>query len=280
MTHAVGFGGVHAAALGSLATVDIAEGRYQDAYDKLKPLVEDPFFHVTPMMWPDFIEAAARSNHAADATAIADRLDERARVSGSPFALGVAARSRAIVSEETEAEPHFRAALEALADSRAAVDLGRAHLTYGEWLRRRKRRRDSSDQLRAAGAVFATTGAEQFVQRTNRELEAIGDRAHAATADRPAGLTSQELTVAELAAEGKTNAEIGATMFLSAQHGRLPPPQGLPEAGDLVAPSARRPPRTLIGPHDYVPHVVRTATGRSILGSHLEPGGADAPRDD
>ena len=116
----------------------------------------------------------------------------------------------------TEAEPHFRAALEALAGSRAAVDLGRAHLTYGEWLRRRKRRRDSSDQLRAAGAVFATTGAEQFVQRTNRELEAIGDRAHAATADRPAGLTSQELTVAELAAEGKTNAEIGATMFLSA----------------------------------------------------------------
>ena len=216
MTQAVGFGGVHAAALGSLATVDIAEGRYQHAYAKLKPLVEDPFFHVTPMMWPDFIEAAARSDHAADATAIADRLDGLARVSGSPFALGVAARSRAIVSEEPEAEPHFRAAIEALADSRAAVDLGRAHLTYGEWLRRRKRRRDSSDQLRAAGAVFATTGAEQFVQRTNRELEAIGDRAHAATADRPAGLTSQELTVAELAAEGKTNAEIGATMFLSA----------------------------------------------------------------
>lgn len=215
MIQAMGFGGVHSSAMGALAMVDLAEGSYEDAYAKLKPLVDDPFFHVTQSMWPDFVEAAVRSGHVEDAHAFADQLDGRAQVCESAWARGVAARSRALVSDDDEAELHFRASLGELAGSRAEVDLGRTHLTYGEWLRRRKRRGDARVQLLAAAEVFAGTGADPFVERANRELEAAGESARAATDGRLPVLTTQERTVAELAASGRTNAEIGATMFLS-----------------------------------------------------------------
>ncbi|WP_200944872.1 MULTISPECIES: AAA family ATPase [unclassified Nocardioides] len=215
MIHAMGFGGVQGSAMAALATVDLADGQYDAAYTKLKPFVDDPFFHVTQMMWPDFAEAAVRSGHAAEAQEVADQLESRARVNGSPWARGVAARTRALVCEDAEAEPHFAEALALLAGTRAEVDLGRAHLTYGEWLRRRKRRKDARAQLHAAAEVFAGTGAAPFVERGCRELEAAGEPARAATDGHLPLLTPQERTVAELAAAGRTNAEIGATMFLS-----------------------------------------------------------------
>ena len=117
-----GFRGVHVAALGSLATVDIASA-YQDAYDKLKPMVEDPFFHVTPMMWPDFIEAAARRRPRRRC----DGHRRPARRAGQSerfaVALGVAARSRASCRRNPRPSRTSGRAIEALADSRAAVDL-------------------------------------------------------------------------------------------------------------------------------------------------------------
>jgi DNA-binding CsgD family transcriptional regulator len=216
MILAMGFGGVHASAVSALATVGLADGRYEEAYAHLKPLVDDPFFHVTQMTWPDFVEAAVRTGHDDEARDIADLLDGRALASGTPWVRGVAARSRALVSDDDAAEPHFRAAVAALEGGRAAVELGRAHLVYGEWLRRRKRRKDARVQLLAAAEVFADTGAEPFVQRANRELEAAGEPARSPGDGRLPTLTPQEQTVAELAALGRTNAEIGATMFLSA----------------------------------------------------------------
>jgi DNA-binding CsgD family transcriptional regulator len=216
MIQAMGFGGVHSSAMGALAAVDLAEGQYADAYDKLEPLVHDPFFHTTQLMWPDFVEAAVRSGHVDEARDFADQLDARARACASSWAQGVAARSRALVSDDEAAEPYFREALAHLDGTRSGLDLGRAHLTYGEWLRRRKRRKDARVQLLAAAEVFAGTGAEPFVQRANRELEAAGEPARAESGGHLPPLTPQERTVAELAAAGRTNAEIGASMFLSA----------------------------------------------------------------
>jgi DNA-binding CsgD family transcriptional regulator len=216
MILAMGFGGVHASAVSALATVGLAEGRYEEAYAHLKPLVDDPFFHVTQMTWPDFVEAAVRTGRVEEARAFADQLDERARASGTPWVRGVAARSRALVSDDDAAEPHFRAAVAALEGNRAEVELGRAHLVYGEWLRRRKRRKDARAQLLAAAEVFAGTGAEPFVGRANGELEAAGEPVRSTGDGRLPMLTPQEQTVAELAAAGRTNAEIGASMFLSA----------------------------------------------------------------
>jgi len=215
MIQAMGFAGVHSSAMSALATVDLAEGSYEAAYDKLKPLVDDPFFHVTQLMWPDFAEAAVRSGRVAEAREIADRLDGRALANGSVWARGVAARTRALVSDDAAAEQHFLAALAALTGTRSGVDLGRTHLTYGEWLRRRKRRKDARGQLHAAAEVFAGTGATAFVARADRELEAAGEPARATSDGQLPLLTPQERTVAELAAAGRTNAEIGATMFLS-----------------------------------------------------------------
>ncbi|WP_028643551.1 AAA family ATPase [Nocardioides sp. URHA0020] len=216
MIHAMGFGGVHASAMSALATVDLAEGRYQDAYDKLKPLVDDPFFHVTQLMWPDFAEAAARCGHREEADSFADQLEARAQACGSAWAQGVAARTRAVVAADAVAEQSFQAALALLEGTTSGVDLGRTHLTYGEWLRRQRRRGEARVQLYAAAEVFASIGAEPFLHRTNRELEAAGETVRAGDGQHLPVLTPQEQTVAELAAAGRTNAEIGATMFLSA----------------------------------------------------------------
>ncbi|MEU6073673.1 AAA family ATPase [Micromonospora sp. NPDC047074] len=217
-TYQMGFGGVQAAALAVLATVDIAEGRNADAYERLKPFIDDPFLHVTATTWPDFAEAAARSGHLTEARATVVQLEEQADACRTPWARGVAARSRAVVeaaASGADVEQHFRTAVAALDGCRALVDEGRAHLAYGEWLRRAKRRADARPHLRRAAEIFGQAGADAFADRAGRELQALGDTWSEAAPGRPAGLTSQELTVAELAAGGHTNAEIGAAMFLS-----------------------------------------------------------------
>lgn len=226
MTYAMGFGGVQASAMASLATADLANGNYSSAYDRLKPFVDDPFLHVTAIMWPDFAEAAVRSGHLAEAVQTVEKLESVAQLSGSGWARGIALRARALLGVDGageddpqvaggQVEAHFRASIDALDGTRAIVDLGRAHLGLGEWLRRMKRRRDARPYLRTAAELFARAGAEPFVERANRELEATGDIASISDVRHHADLTQQEFTVAELAASGRTNAEIAATMFLS-----------------------------------------------------------------
>lgn len=224
-TCAMGFGGVHSSAMSGLATVDIAEGRYADGYERLKPLVDAPFFHVTPMMWPDFVEAAVRSDHTDEAIRTVDELEARADACGTVWARGVAARSRALVSGDGPRSPgaatettesHFLAAIAHLEGCRALTDLGRAHLVYGEWLRRNRRRRDARSHLRQAVEIFDRAGTPAFSVRAERELAAAGDLPLSPASPRALrDLTQQERTVAELAAAGRTNAEIGAAMFLS-----------------------------------------------------------------
>jgi DNA-binding CsgD family transcriptional regulator len=211
----MGFGGVHSAAVAALAIADVAAGRHESAYARLKPQMDDPFLHVTQLYYGDFVEVCARLGHSAEAAETAELLIERAEASGSPWAHSVASRSRALLAPDDEAEEFYRAAITGVTGTRVVVDQGRAHLVYGEWLRRMRRRREARTHLRRAAEVFAGAGADVFAERAGRELRALGDNPTGPAERPPLDLTPQQLTVARLAAAGHTNAEIGATMFLS-----------------------------------------------------------------
>ncbi|MFC7494909.1 MULTISPECIES: helix-turn-helix transcriptional regulator [unclassified Nocardioides] len=212
---AVGFGGVWAAAVATLATRDLAEGQYRDAYDKLLPLVEESFLQVGPTYFPDFVEAAARTDRPEVAARYVADLEGRAGVNGSAWCAGLAARSRALVAPPEEAEQHYLAALDHLDGTTARVDLGRTHLLYGEWLRRVRRRAEASRQLALAHAVLEQAGADMFLPRARAELEATGAAVDATGPAPHHALTPQELSISRLAGEGNTNAEIGAQLFIS-----------------------------------------------------------------
>ncbi|GAB1819501.1 helix-turn-helix transcriptional regulator [Herbidospora sp. RD11066] len=211
--NAVGFGGVGAAAVAAVGVRDLAEGDYRAAYDRLRPLIQDPFLHVTPLQFPDFVEAAARSGKAAEARPVADRLMEMAETNGSPWCRGLALRSRALLGDSPEAD--YLAAIEALEPTHAAIDLARAHLLYGEWLRRSRRRREAGEHLQLAATLFEQAGAHLFVPRAQAEIEAAGLKAVAEKDDQLPDLTPQELTIARQAALGRTNAEIAGNLFIS-----------------------------------------------------------------
>ena len=211
---ALGLGGVHASGLTALAVRDLADGAYGEAYALLKPFVDDPFLQVTPLEYPDFVEAAVRSDRRDAAAPVVARLEEIAVANGSPWARGAAERCRALVDDDA-AEGHFAAALEAFGPTGIDIELARTHLLYGEWLRRARRRRAAGEHLRVAEELFIRCEAPAFVDRARRELKAAGAPARPAGPAGAPGLTTQELTVARLAAAGNTNAEIGATMFIS-----------------------------------------------------------------
>ena len=211
---AMGFAGVHSSGVAALAVRDLAEGHYRDAYSRLRPLVQEPFLQVTPLEFADFVEAAVRAGHVAEATPYVHRLAELARANGSPWARAMADRSRALVDDDPE--PLYVAAIATLEPTDIDVERGRSHLLYGEWLRRRKRRRDAREQLHAALDLFERSAAPAFAERARTELTATGLKAESTAHPQVLGLTPQELTVARLAASGSTNAEIGATLFISA----------------------------------------------------------------
>ncbi|MEV0893867.1 AAA family ATPase [Promicromonospora sp. NPDC050262] len=212
---ATGFGGVEASAVASLAVRDLAEGGYQDAYERLNPLIADPFLQVTPDQYPDYVEAAARSGHPEEAARVARLLASLAEANGSPWCRGVAERALALAGTDEDAERHHVASVEALSGTRAEMDRARSHLVYGEWLRRARRRRDAAEQLRLALAHFHHSGAELFVARTVAELAAVGASGDVDAPPRRFGLTAQEHTVARLASAGHTNPEIAANLFIS-----------------------------------------------------------------
>jgi len=168
-------------------------------------------------MWvlADLVEAAVRSakpERAADALA---RLAEIAEANGTDWSLGFLARSRALAGEEQAAEPLYREAIERLSRTRIRVALARTHLVYGEWLRRENRRVDAREQLRAAHEMLAGMGMEAFAERARRELLATGETVRKRTVETLDDLTPQEAQIGRMAADGLTNPEIGAQLFLS-----------------------------------------------------------------
>jgi DNA-binding CsgD family transcriptional regulator/tetratricopeptide (TPR) repeat protein len=164
---------------------------------------------------PELVEAAARTGDTEVAHNALERLAETTEPSGTDFALGIEARSRALLSEGKTAEGLYREAIDRLGRTPLRPELARAHLLYGEWLRRENRRVDARAQLRVAHDQFTSIGMEAFAERTRKELLATGETVRGRAAETRDDLTAQERQIGELARDGLSNPEIGARLFLS-----------------------------------------------------------------
>jgi DNA-binding CsgD family transcriptional regulator len=191
-------------------------GRYADALAAAERAREDLHELVFPM-WAavELIEAAARSGVPERAAGALEELAESTRASGTDWALGIEAQSRALVSDGRAADALYREALDRLSRTSVRWALARGRLLYGEWLRRERRRADAREQLRPAYEMFVALGAEAFAERAERELVAAGGAVHKRTLGTDTRLTAQESQVARLARDGLSNPEIGARLFIS-----------------------------------------------------------------
>jgi DNA-binding CsgD family transcriptional regulator len=191
-------------------------GRYHDAMVAAERSLEHPEdqgFSEWGMV--DLIEAAVRSGKPERATDALQRLSQSTRVSGTDWGLGIEARSLALLSEGEVADGRYRLAVERLTRTRMRGELARAHLLYGEWLRRERRRVDAREQLRTAHDMFDAMSAEAFTERARRELLATGATARKRVVETRDDLTAQEAQIARLARDGLSNPEIGARLFIS-----------------------------------------------------------------
>jgi DNA-binding CsgD family transcriptional regulator len=191
-------------------------GRYEEALVMAQQAGEDPhelLFSTWGLV--ELIEAAVRSRSPESGADALQRLSDATRASGTDWALGIEARSRALLSESEAAEILYREAIERLSRTRVRAELARAHLLYGEWLRRERRREDAREQLRTAHDMFTAMGIEAFAERTARELLATGETARKRTAETSGDLTAQEAQIARLARDGLSNPEIGSQLFIS-----------------------------------------------------------------
>jgi DNA-binding CsgD family transcriptional regulator len=190
--------------------------QYEQALAIAREASEQPEDWISALVLPELIEAAVRCGSSGVALEAFDQLVQSTTASGNDWALGIEARSRAQISEGSRAEDLYLESIERLGRTRIRVELARSHLLYGEWLRRERRRIDARVQLRLAHNMFTTMGAEAFAERTRIELVATGEKARKRTPQTPLQLTPQEDQVCRLAAEGSTNAEIAARMYVSA----------------------------------------------------------------
>jgi DNA-binding CsgD family transcriptional regulator/tetratricopeptide (TPR) repeat protein len=190
-------------------------GRYDQALAAAELASEYDDIGVLGWSLAELVEAAVRSGQPARASDALQRLSETTRASGTDWALGTEARSRALLSEGETAENYYREAIERLGRTRMRPAVARAHLLYGEWLRRENRRRDARAELRTAHGLFTTMGIEAFAERARRELLATGETVRKRTVETVSELTAQEAHIARLAVDGRTNSEIGAQLFLS-----------------------------------------------------------------
>jgi DNA-binding CsgD family transcriptional regulator len=191
-------------------------GRYGQALAAAQQVSEDsPAVRFANWALVELIEAAVRSAVPERAAGAVQRLSGIARACGTDWALGAEARSRALVSDGAAAESLYREAIDRFGRTRLRVDLARAHLVYGEWLRRERRRRDARDQLGRAYEIFDSVGAAAFAERARIELRATGGQARKRAVETPGTLTAQEALIARLAGEGASNPEIAAQLFIS-----------------------------------------------------------------
>ena len=193
-------------------------GRYEEALTAAEHGSRYPD-ELTSAAWSavELIEAAARTGQAERAAGAMRFLSESTTASGTSWALGVQARSLALLSDGKSADRLYRTAIGWLGQTRVRVDLARAHLLYGEWLRRENRRADAREQLRRAHQMLTAMGAEGFAERARRELLAMGETVRRRTVETAEELTAQEIQISLRARDGLTNSEIGAELFLSAR---------------------------------------------------------------
>jgi DNA-binding CsgD family transcriptional regulator len=193
------------------------QGQYEAALAAALEVIDPPrkLDATINLALPELIEAAIRSGHSDLADRALHQLTEMTNPSGTDWALGMEARSRALLSERAVAEQLYRHAIERFERTRVRGEHARSHLLYGEWLRREGRRREARDQLRTAHHMFTDMGAEGFAERSRRELLATGETVRKRTIEARDELTPQEWQIARLAGEGLSNPEIGARLFLS-----------------------------------------------------------------
>jgi DNA-binding CsgD family transcriptional regulator len=193
-------------------------GRYEEALAAARHASEDIFtLHISMWALPELVEAAARSGNTEVAAGALERLAETTQAGGTDFGLGLEARCRALLSGGAAADELYREAIDRLGRTRLRPELARAHLLYGEWLRREGRRVDARGQLRTAHDMLDAIGMEAFAERARRELIATGEKVRRRSTERRDELTPQEEQIARLARDGRTSPEIGAQLFLSAR---------------------------------------------------------------
>ncbi len=199
-------------ALMGLTVLELGLGRYPEALGWGLQIFRDDPPGFGNRILPDIVEAGVRGGDRGAAQAAMARLIDRVGVASTPWAQGLMARSKALMAADADAEPYYQETLRHLAGTALRMELARAHLLYGEWLRRRKRRRDAQLQLQTAYDMFTAMGAGAFAERAGAEQRATGD------VSRPAntfGLTPQETQVSRHAVAGATNAEIASRLFIT-----------------------------------------------------------------
>jgi DNA-binding CsgD family transcriptional regulator len=191
-------------------------GRYEDALAAARRVGEESYEQLFSK-WSavELIEAATRIGVRERVADACERLSETTRASGTDWALGFEARTRALLSDDDTADRLYREAIDRLGRTRVRVELARAHLLSGVGLRRERRRVDAREQLRTAHGMFVAMGAEGFAERARRELAATGETVRKRTVERRDELTPQEAQIARLARDGYTSPEIGAQLFIS-----------------------------------------------------------------
>ena len=190
-------------------------GRHEDARDAAWEAFQPDAIGYGAYLVPELAEAASRTGDTALLDSALEWLSARTGVISSGWATGIEARVRALSSEGEVAESLYRESIAHLSAGRVRLELARTHLLYGEWLRRERRRLDAREQLRTALDAFTSMGAEAFARRAERELLATGEHARKRTVDTLDQLTPQEERVARLAAQGTTNREIAAQLFIT-----------------------------------------------------------------
>ena len=201
---------------GYLPSCTTVSGRYEEALAEAQQAAEQaPELFTSMWALPELIEAASRTGQTRLAADALGRLAEATSVGQTDWGQGIYARSRALLSDGQDAEGFYREAVDRLSRTHLRPELARAHLLYGEWLRREGRRADARAQLRTAYDMCAAIGMEAFAERARRELLATGETVRTRTADPHDQLTPQEAQIARLARAGLSNQEIGTQLFLS-----------------------------------------------------------------
>jgi DNA-binding CsgD family transcriptional regulator len=190
-------------------------GRHDAARDVAEREFKRDSMGVGPFLIPELVEAASRTGDTGLLCAALQWLSERTRATPTEWVLGIETRARALLGEDDGAEGLYRDSIEHLGRTRVRVELARAHLLYGEWLRRERRRVDAREQLRTAHEMLDTMGIEAFAERARRELRATGETARKRTVETRDELTAQEAQIARLARDGLSNPEIGTRLFIS-----------------------------------------------------------------
>ncbi|HJZ04060.1 MAG TPA: helix-turn-helix transcriptional regulator, partial [Streptosporangiaceae bacterium] len=192
-------------------------GRHDAARDAAwRAFQRDPVGY-GPFIVPELAEAASRTGDLALVRAALDWLAERTAVTPGDWPLGIQARIGAFLTQGDAAERQYRESIDRLGRTRLRAELARAHLLYGEWLRRGRRRADARAQLRTAHEMLDAMGIGAFAERARRELAATGETARKRTVETSGQLTAQETQIARLARDGLSNPEIGARLFISAR---------------------------------------------------------------